>query len=62
MKKYIVTIEETVCENFEIEAETAEEAKRLAIEKYNSGEFVLEPGELECTRIKLEDESAWEEI
>lgn len=46
IKKYIVTIEETVSQNFEVEAENAEQAMELAEEKYQSGEFVLEPGEV----------------
>lgn len=44
--KYKVCIEETVSEEFEVEAETPEQALEIADEKYNNCEFVLEPGEL----------------
>ena len=37
MKKYIVTIEETVVQDFEIEVESAEEAFALAEEQYDAG-------------------------
>ncbi len=46
MKKYTITIEETISEDFEIIAESTEQARAIAIEKYNSGEFVLVPGNL----------------
>lgn len=46
IKKYIVTIEETVSQNFEVEAENAEQAIELAENKYKNGEFVLEPGDV----------------
>ena len=41
--KFLVNIEEVVCETFEIEAESHEEALEVAREKYDSGEIVLEP-------------------
>lgn len=44
--KYIITIEEMVSEDFEVEAESAEEAMDIAEEKYKKCEFVLEPGNL----------------
>ena len=44
MAKYAVTIEETVSDVFEIEAESLEEAEEIARAKYKSGEIVLEPG------------------
>ncbi len=46
MKKYTITIEETISEDFEVIAESSEQAQAIAIEKYESGEFVLEPGNL----------------
>lgn len=46
MKKFVITIEETVSQNFDIEAENAEQAMAFAQEKYQNGEFVLEPGEV----------------
>lgn len=40
--KYIVTIEETCSQDFVVEADNIEEAKDIAIEKYNSGDFILD--------------------
>lgn len=53
MKKFVVTIEETVSQGFEVEAETAENAMQIAKEKYRNGEFVLEPGELTCKQMAI---------
>ena len=53
MKKYIVTIEETVVQDFEIEAESAEEAFALAEEQYDAGELVLGPGEVQMMQIAV---------
>lgn len=46
MKKYVIAIEETVSQNFMIEAENAEQAMKMAEEKYRNNGFVLEPGEV----------------
>ncbi len=46
MKKYIIAIEEMISEQFEIEADTLEEAMEIAEEQYNKGILVLEPGNL----------------
>lgn len=66
MKKYIVTIEETVVQDFEIEAESAEEAFELAEEQYEAGELVLEPGEVQMVQIAVsgpdDDEVEWMEV
>lgn len=40
--KVQVTIEETLSQTFEVEANSAEEAMELARERYNSGEYVVE--------------------
>ena len=45
--KYKITIQETVCQDFELEANTKDEAVELAKHKYATGELVLEPGELQ---------------
>lgn len=45
--RYVVSIEELVSQDFEIDAPSVEEAKRIAKEKYNNCEIVLEPGELQ---------------
>lgn len=44
--KYIIEIEETVVGNFEVEANSKEEALAIAKNKYDNCEFVNEPGEL----------------
>ena len=51
--KYTITIEETVAKDFEIEAESAEEAYEIAEQKYKSGEFVLDPGECQLKQIAI---------
>lgn len=51
--KYIITIEETVAKDFEVEANDAEEAYEIAEQKYNSGEFVLDPGECQFKQIAI---------
>ena len=51
--KYTITIEETVAKDFEIEAESAEEAYEIAEQKYKSGEFVLDPGECQFKQIAI---------
>lgn len=51
--KYTITIEETVAKNFEVEANNAKEACKTAEQKYNSGEFVLDPGECQFKQIAI---------
>lgn len=46
MKKFVIAIEETVSQNFEVEAESGEQAMKFAEEKYRKCEFVLESGEV----------------
>lgn len=55
MKKFRVVIEETICDEFEIYAESKEDAILKSIQKYKSGEFVLCPGNLEHKKIALAD-------
>lgn len=66
MKKFIIAIEETVVEEFEIIAENAENAMRIAEKKYKNGEFVLTPGEAQFKQMSIinpEDESTeWVEF
>lgn len=53
MPKYTIIIEETVSQGFEIEAESAEDAMEIAEQKYNNGEFVLEPGNLVSKQMAI---------
>ena len=52
MKKFIISIEETVVETFEIEAYNAA-AVEIAIEKYYEGEIVLWPGEVQHKQMSV---------
>lgn len=54
-KIYKVTIEETVSQDFEIEAKNIKEALKIAEEKYSAGEIVLSPGNLLCKQISATD-------
>lgn len=51
--KFLVTIEELISENFEVDAETVEDAIEIAKEKYNNGKFVLEPGNLVSKQMAI---------
>ena len=66
MKTYRVIIEETISEEFELEAESEKEAISKAMDAYKSGEFILEPGNFEYAQLKVTDEddkcSEWIEI
>ena len=56
MPKFKVTIEEHVSETFEVEANDIEEAMNIAEDKYNNGEFVLEPGNLTYKNMMAESD------
>ena len=51
--KCTITIEETVAKDFEVEADSAEEAYETAEQKYKSGEFVPDPGECQFKQIAI---------
>lgn len=53
MKKYTITIEEMISKDFEIEANTAEEAMALAEYRYRAGEYVLAPGNLVAKQMAI---------
>lgn len=61
MKKFKVIIEETISQEFEVEAEDFENAEEIAIEKYDNGEFVLEPGEVSYKQMSVCDEDTQEQ-
>lgn len=66
MKKYVVVIEETCAQEFEVIADNAEEALKIARKSYKKGEFVLEPGECQHRQIAVslpnEEITEWEEF
>lgn len=51
MKKFIIAIEETVVQEFEVIADDSIEALEIAEQKYRKGEFVLEPGEVQFRQM-----------
>lgn len=53
MSTYIVAIEETISQEFLIEAENAEQAAKIAKEKYHDSEFVLEAGEVSFKQMAV---------
>ncbi len=53
MKKYIVAIEETIVQEFELAADNADEALNVAKEKYRNGEFVLDAGEVQLKQMSV---------
>lgn len=55
MKTFMVTIEEHLSKTFEVKANDIEEAMEVAEEKYDEGEFVLEPGEVNAKLMMADD-------
>ena len=53
MRKYRVVIEETVSEEFEIEATSEEEAVSNAIQEYDAGNFVVGSDNVEHRQISV---------
>lgn len=53
MKKYRIVIEETISEEFEIEATSEQEAIAKAINEYEEGNFVLSPGNVEYRQMAV---------
>lgn len=52
-KKFIIVIEETVTDKFEVFAENREEALKKAEENYKKGKFVLEPGNVQFRQMAI---------
>ena len=52
-KKFIVAIEETVVEEFEVVSDTEEEALEFAKKQYKKGVFVLSPGEVRHRQMAI---------
>lgn len=51
MKKFIIAIEETVVQEFEVMADDSVRALEIAKQKYRKGEFVLDPGEVQFRQM-----------
>lgn len=51
--RFKIAIEETVVQEFEVEAETSEEALDIARKKYRNHEFVVESGECQETLMAV---------
>lgn len=54
--KYIIIIEETVSEEFTLEAEGEREALQKAERLYREGKWVLEPGSLLDVKFQVQEE------
>lgn len=52
-KQYMVTIEEMISQTFVITAEDDNEAETIATEKYERGEFVLNPCNLVTKQMEI---------
>ena len=55
MKKYQIVIEETIVDDFTIEASSPQEAQSIAEQMYHDGKIVLENGEVQTRRIAVND-------
>ena len=66
MKKYMISIEETIVQKFEVEAENDETALNNAKENYKVGIFTLENAEVQYRQNAivepLKDEIEWVEF
>ncbi|MBQ8793934.1 MAG: hypothetical protein IJZ63_04225 [Clostridia bacterium] len=61
MKKFKVVIEETIAQEFLIDAATEEDATEKAIQMYKNKELILEGAECQHTQISVNN-SEWFEI
>ncbi len=52
-EKYRVIIEETLSDEFTVEAESEKDAIDEAIRQYKNGNLVLEPGNIEQRQVSL---------
>lgn len=53
VKKYIIAIEETVVQEFEIMADTAEKAMKIVEEQYKKGILVISSGEAQFKQMAI---------
>ena len=52
-KKYVIAIEETLVQEFDIEANNAEEAFRKAVEHYENADFCITQGEIQFKQMAI---------
>ena len=50
-----VTIEEHICQTFDIEASNEAEALRIATERWKNGDLILEDAEAQSVLVSVED-------
>ena len=55
MTNYQIIIEETIVDDFTVEAGSPEEAQSIAEQLYRDGKIVLESGEVQQRRIAVND-------
>ena len=55
MTKYQIIIEETIVDDFTVEASSPQEAQSIAEQMYHDGRIVLENGEVQQKRIAVND-------
>lgn len=61
--KFVIAIEETMVQEFEVAADSAEEALEFAEKQYNNGVFVVSPGEVQFKQMSIvkptEESTEW---
>ena len=66
LKKFVVAIEETTVQEFEIISDTAEKALEIAKQQYGEGILILSPGEAQFKQMAIvkpeEDATQWCEL
>lgn len=66
MREFTIAIEETLVKEFKVMADSAEAAIALAEGKYKTGEFALEPGEVQHRQMAViaprEETNEWREF
>jgi hypothetical protein len=64
--KFKIAIEETISQEFEVEADNQQQALEKAKQNYYNGSFVLEPGEVQCKQMAVvndnNNEAEWLEF
>lgn len=53
MKKFVIAIEETLVQEFEVIVDSAEKAMEIAEDQYKKGILVLSPGEAQFKQMAI---------